>query len=233
MNQNEIKTTLTQTFEDFRLSKGEKYALAEVFSGIADDPEALKFARNRAFDLLEEHFRVSHDHHSESLRWLEQIVKLLDQANESQAVPRTAAYFSPGHECAGRIMALSKAAQKSIDVCVFTIADDNISDELRAAHKRGIRVRIITDDDKSKDRGSDVRSFVRAGIEVKMDNSPHHMHHKFAVFDGSQLVNGSFNWTRSASHNNQENIVVTDDTHLVAEFQRAFEGLWQQTRRAR
>ena len=45
------------------------------------------------------------------------------------------------------------------------------------------------------------------------------MHHKFALFDGRRLMTGSFNWTRSASEQNEENLIVTADPVLVARSQ--------------
>ena len=54
------------------------------------------------------------------------------------------------------------------------------------------------------------------------------MHHKFAVFDSTILLNGSYNWTRGAASNNEENFVVTNNSRLVAIFSKAFEDLWQQ-----
>jgi phosphatidylserine/phosphatidylglycerophosphate/cardiolipin synthase-like enzyme len=53
------------------------------------------------------------------------------------------------------------------------------------------------------------------------------MHHKFAIFDGGLLVNGSFNWTRSAAEWNSENLLLTTDPALVAAFRREFDRLWQ------
>ena len=64
------------------------------------------------------------------------------------------------------------------------------------------------------------------GLPVRMDSSENHMHHKFAVIDSKVLVNGSFNWTRSATDYNQENILVTDEPKLVSAYLEEFESLW-------
>ena len=103
----------------------------------------------------------------------------------------------------------------------------NLDYLIEAAVRRGVRVRIVSDDDKSEDLGSDVDRLRAAGAQVVLDASEAHMHHKFAVFDGQQLVTGSFNWTRSASEVNAENLVVTDDPRLVGAFANEFERLWQ------
>ena len=87
-------------------------------------------------------------------------------------------------------------------------------------------VRVISDNDKSLDEGSDIDALRRAGVEVRIDETEAHMHHKFALFDGVRLLNGSYNWTRSAANYNQENVVVTADRALVEAFAGEFERLW-------
>jgi phosphatidylserine/phosphatidylglycerophosphate/cardiolipin synthase-like enzyme len=52
------------------------------------------------------------------------------------------------------------------------------------------------------------------------------MHHKFAVIDGQWLLSGSYNWTRGASRDNEENLIVTSDPRLLAAYTVAFERLW-------
>jgi cardiolipin hydrolase len=54
------------------------------------------------------------------------------------------------------------------------------------------------------------------------------MHHKFVIVDGKILVNGSFNWTRNAFTNNQENVIITNNVKMVTAFQAEFEKLWLQ-----
>ena len=113
-----------------------------------------------------------------------------------------------------------------MDICVFTITDDRVATAILAAHRRGVKLRVVTDDDKAHDKGSDVFELADAGIEVRVDQSEHHMHHKFAVFDRSIVVTGSYNWTRSAAQSNAENILVSDDGRLVAPYQRVFDEMW-------
>ena len=60
-------------------------------------------------------------------------------------------------------------------------------------------------------------------MPVKVDRTPFHMHHKFAIFDGARLLNGSYNWTRGAANDNEENLIDTGDPRLLAAFRRQFE----------
>ena len=92
-----------------------------------------------------------------------------------------------------------RSAKRTLDICVFTISDDYIAEVIRQKHQSGVRVRIITDDDTRSNQGSDIIELQRLGIPVKTDDSPSHMHHKFAILDGKVLINGSFNWTVQAS----------------------------------
>lgn len=78
----------------------------------------------------------------------------------------------------------------------------------------------------AQDQGSDICSLIDHGVLVRMDSSANHMHHKFAIIDKKTLVNGSFNWTRSATDYNQENILVTDEPKLVNAYLAEFESLW-------
>ena len=53
------------------------------------------------------------------------------------------------------------------------------------------------------------------------------MNHKFAIRDGVELVNGSYNWTRSAYAHNRENFVFHRNPRLVRAFREEFERLWE------
>ena len=165
-------------------------------------------------------------HVDEVLQWLEDVMKLLQSraTSDNDAAERHDVSFSPDHPCAEHIVGLVRQARSQIDVCVFTITDNRISEALIESHRRGVQLRVITDNEKQNDEGSDVRDLERAGIEVRTDQSPHHMHHKFAIFDQRRLLTGSYNWTRSAAMDNRENFLVTDAADLVIAYPAAVRG---------
>ena len=219
----EIDALLSPTLDDRRLSRGERQALGARLDDLGPDLDREAF-RRRAFALARESLAGPKDR--EVVDWLEEVVRLL-QVGPGPSVATTAeAHFSPGDDCPTAIIRLLGRAQATADVCVFTITDDRLADALIDAHRRGVRLRIISDDAKAEDLGSDVGRFERAGIAVRVDRSPFHMHHKFAVVDARTLLTGSYNWTRGAARDNEENLVILDDPRLVGPFGSTFERLW-------
>eukprot|EP00775_Hariotina_reticulata_P011476 gene11476-11620_t len=125
-----------------------------------------------------------------------------------------------------RFLQFLSSARVSLDICVFNITCDEISKAILAVHQRGVRVRVISDNDQATSAGSDINQLRAAGVAVETDLDQYHMHHKFAIVDQRMLANGSFNWTRQAVLYNQENVVITDNPVLVQQFARQFEVLW-------
>jgi cardiolipin hydrolase len=137
--------------------------------------------------------------------------------------------FSPGDDCLNDIIDLMQSADKYLDICVFTISDNRITEEIVKAHNRGIEIRIISDNEKMNDIGSDIMTLAEAGINIKIDHSPNHMHHKYMIVDEIRVLTGSYNWTKSAAEYNQENIVITDIDEIVTGFIDNFSQLWEKS----
>lgn len=137
------------------------------------------------------------------------------------------AFFSPGDDCANAIIRCIRQTEKQIDICVFTISDNQIADAIFEAFSKGVIIRIITDNDKQHDQGSDIGRLKQSGIAVRTDFTEAHMHHKFAIFDEKLILSGSYNWTLSARDENYENILISDNEKLIREFSGEFERLWR------
>ena len=218
-----LDRSLRESAQDFTLDAGEKLELREL--GQQLDAGRIRFLRNRAFDIARDAMRGEPVATLEVLRWLEQVVKTLDAANEAAPVV-SSAYFSPGDTCLRRLRDLMRGCKATLDICVFTIADDRLTDAILECHARGVQVRVVSDNDKQHDSGSDIARLRDRGVPVRLDDAPYHMHHKFALVDGRVLANGSFNWTRSASTSNEENLLVIDHPQLVSSYAREFDELW-------
>nr|WP_298166821.1 phospholipase D-like domain-containing protein [uncultured Pseudomonas sp.] len=222
MDFNRLDQQLRDSLADLRLSNEERDELRQLGSELS--PDQVRYMRNRAFALVRELIREPANAEP-ALKWLEQVIKTLD-AHVFPTRNLASAHFSPGDDCRRKIRELCRQARKSLDICVYTISDDPLSEEILACHQRGLAVRVISDNDKQFDVGSDVQWLRDKGVPLRIDSGPYHMHHKFALFDGQLLLNGSFNWTRSASTSNEENFVVVDHPQLLAAFSREFDSLW-------
>lgn len=222
MDAKQLDQILADTLEDKRLSRGERTALRKVFAEYTLDSQQRAFVRHRAFALAKASL-TGHDN-QRVLEWVEGVVKTTFDTTAGGGTAEV--FFSPGEDCLDAIMDALDEAKQSADICVFTITDNRIAHRILDLHARGVSVRIISDNDKSEDRGSDINRLADRGVPVRVDYSPHHMHHKFAVFDRSKVLTGSYNWTRSAAEHNRENVLLSDDARLVAPYQRAFDELW-------
>ena len=219
---------VNDSIDDNVLSTAEKRSLTSQLREADLRGDQLRQVRNHAFKLVQDRARDPEQHQSMPalINWLSGIVKTLDKVQMKVAV-RSQVWFSPGDECRNALINHLNSAKKQVDVCVFTIADDRITAAIIEAHKRDVSVRIISDNNKSFDTGSDIAQMRDFGIPMALDESRAHMHHKFAIFDGTRVLNGSFNWTRSASRYNEENIVSTTDPNQIEHFQEQFDELWE------
>lgn len=163
------------------------------------------------------------------LNWGKQCVQALFSDAFDPKTRIKDAFFFPNPESEKKLIRYLKKAQKTLIVAVFTLTNDDLANEVRKANKRGVNVRIISDDDLMKMQGSDIRNMYQEGIEVRVDLDPRaQMHHKFCVIDGYLLITGSFNWTKQAVNKNQENLVVMDDPQLAELYTKEFDRMWIQ-----
>ena len=217
-----IYKALELSIEDSNMARSERRDLKVLLASINGNRTKQALARVKAFQLATE--KVNNSKGSEAFEWLEDVVKLI-YSKEFEI--KSGAYFSPGKDCLNEICRFIDESLKSIEICVFTITDNRITSKIIDAFSRGVKIRIISDDTKSEDRGSDLDLLKSKGISCKFDSTSAHMHHKFALSDNERLLTGSYNWTRSASSENNENILITNDSTLVQSFIKEFDNLWK------
>lgn len=119
------------------------------------------------------------------------------------------------------------AAEKTIDIAMFSFYSQPLAEALVKAKERGVRVRMILDS--SQASRSDVVAYLRAqGLKprlIKGRAGRGAMHHKYAIFDRELLETGSYNWSLNASANNYENTVFSTTPSDLAGFQAEYDEL--------
>lgn len=219
-----LDTFLRDSVADAHLAGAEREHLtAWVLKHLHTDADR-NAARKRAFAAATA--AVADRDPAKVLEWLEDVLKVFNGLHGPAPEAACSAFFSPGPDCLGQIVNRFFNSRRTVDVCVFTITDDRVAGAMLDAHRRGVKLRVVTDDQKAADLGSDIERLHHAGVPTKADRSPFHMHHKFAIFDGARLLNGSYNWTRGAAEQNCENLIDTGDARLVSAFQKQFDTLW-------
>ena len=138
-------------------------------------------------------------------------------------------YFSPNGQIKDHIVNEINNAKTSIDIAVFNFTSNGLKTALKKALKKGVEIRIVTDQGQSEDIHSAVESLLQDGFKIKIVKGKGRnglMHNKFAVFDHNLLLTGSYNWTETAEHYNYENALFLEDKPLVKEYEKEFNSLW-------
>ncbi len=155
---------------------------------------------------------------------------LIDETRQTQS------FFTTIHDIGSIVLKVISESKESINVAAFSLTDKRIADALIAAHKRGVRVRVIMDAGNMKQSHSKAQKLIDNGIFVCSYNPqlrPNYkkqgayeplMHHKCIVAD-DVVITGSANSTRAAQRDNIENINILRDPQTVQEHRQEFERL--------
>jgi phosphatidylserine/phosphatidylglycerophosphate/cardiolipin synthase-like enzyme len=123
------------------------------------------------------------------------------------------------------LVALIDNAQVSIDAAFFELNLQSVTDALIAAHRRGVRVRIVYDNEHTED-DPQTQQLLDAGIPGTPDERSAFMHNKFVVIDGQIVWTGSWNLTENGTYRNNNNAIVIHSPELAANYTAEFEEMF-------
>jgi tetratricopeptide (TPR) repeat protein len=139
---------------------------------------------------------------------------------------KTEVYFSLSDNPQKEIIKNINQAEDFINIAMYIFTDREIAIPLIEARERGVKVRLYLDKDQVDYKYSQSRFLVQKGIKTRVSSNKYIMHNKFAIIDNRILLTGSYNWTFSANHRNDENLMVIDDPEIITRYQNQFEKLW-------
>ncbi|XP_055846501.1 mitochondrial cardiolipin hydrolase [Episyrphus balteatus] len=164
-------------------------------------------------------------------------------------------FFHNGNKCKNmfcyprnirKIIKFIDNAKYSIDLSMYIFTSNELALAFHRAIKRGLQIRIVSDQEMCFSSGSRITELTKCGIPVRFPNATNMlMHHKFCILDGpgrsralskmqkkpfenSQgiLFTGSLNWTHQGFNANFENMLITSNSKLVEKFEEEFERMW-------
>lgn len=134
--------------------------------------------------------------------------------------------FSPGGSCSSLVVKWINRANSSVHVLIYSFTLTDITNALIAAKNRGIQVKIVMERSNANERGSEYQALKNAGVDIRLDTSSGLLHDKVAIIDGRIILTGSFNYSASANLDNNENLVVIDNTAWSSAFETQFQRIY-------
>src|SRR6266498_3851289 len=128
---------------------------------------------------------------------------------------RIEVYFSPQDGVAKHVLQRLAAAKRIISFMTFSYTEDTISDAMIAKVEAGLTMRGVFESQNARGTGADFNRLKQGGVDVLEDGNCYILHHKVIVIDERTVITGSYNFTGSAEKDNDENLVIVDDSALA------------------
>ena len=129
-----------------------------------------------------------------------------------------------------QILSVLNDAKQQVCVAMAWFTSAELFESVKLCCNRGVKVKLILLDDVINwmPYAPDFNELSNSGAEIRvMHQSEKFMHNKFCIVDNNIVITGSYNWTYYAEVRNLENIVITDESLLVCQYQAQFDILWE------
>jgi phosphatidylserine/phosphatidylglycerophosphate/cardiolipin synthase-like enzyme len=138
-------------------------------------------------------------------------------------------YFSPNDDTEKVFLDFINNTKEHLRVAVYGLHLPKLIDSLIDLHKRGVDVAIICDHSQARGKyeNPEIKQLLTAGVPLLEGTSEKHkiMHHKFAVRDKEFVLSGSWNFSESASlEDNYFDIIQSE--HRAKLFLMKWQEIW-------
>jgi len=136
-------------------------------------------------------------------------------------------YYNQDIAANEQVIDIIQNADKFVYFAVYTFTQTDIKDALLGAKYRGLDVRGLVDRDQTKGleaQAKIVKELRDAGVPIATEDHQGIMHLKAIVTDKAYL-SGSYNWTASATHINDEVLETGSNEGVRRQYQQLLEKL--------
>lgn len=123
-------------------------------------------------------------------------------------------FFSPKGKTIDSILTELRKAKKTIKFMTFSLTDKDIYQTVLDKSKSGVKVEGIFDGCMLS-KYSLYQGFVSNKIPVYIDGNQAILHNKVFIIDDHIIITGSYNFSKNAEQNNNENTLIIDSRRLA------------------
>lgn len=125
-------------------------------------------------------------------------------------------YFCPEDNCKDILLSLINNSFEKIDCAIYSFTSKELSEALIKKKEKGINIRIVTDNQRSTTKSSQIGNLKISGIDVLISPfSENYMHNKFCIFDSNIVFFGSLNFTEESFSESNNNMLIFENTELA------------------
>jgi phosphatidylserine/phosphatidylglycerophosphate/cardiolipin synthase-like enzyme len=128
---------------------------------------------------------------------------------------RVMIFFSPEGGAEQELLRRVAAARRSVRFAAFSFTSRPVTAALVERVAAGVPVRGVVERQNAAGTGSALGALRAGGAQVFEDGACYLLHHKAIVIDERVVITGSYNFTGSAEHSNDENMLVVEDAGLA------------------
>jgi phosphatidylserine/phosphatidylglycerophosphate/cardiolipin synthase-like enzyme len=140
---------------------------------------------------------------------------------------RTEILFSPDDHVLTALVKLLNGAQESIYFLAFSFTSNELGAVILEKADAGLAIEGVMDEEQiASNTGTEFDRFRQAGLDVRIDGNEGQMHHKVFIVDEKIVVVGSYNFSRSAEENNDENTIIIYNPAIAGQFLQEFKRIW-------
>jgi phosphatidylserine/phosphatidylglycerophosphate/cardiolipin synthase-like enzyme len=136
--------------------------------------------------------------------------------------------FSAEDNVMNNLIALINDAKINIRFLAFSFTDHPLAQAIIDRSKAGVDVKGVFETFGSNGLGSELKTFWCTGVASRQDGNPSFLHDKIIIIDNAIVVTGSLNYSSSADHENEENVVILENAEVAALYLQEFDKLWNQ-----
>lgn len=137
--------------------------------------------------------------------------------------------FSYTHTCGAMVTRLIQRANKRILLAGYGFTSNQISQAIKEAHARGVKVHLVLDASNETAKYSRATFLANSGVDIKINHRYAIMHHKFIIVDNA-VGFGSMNFTQGGDIKNAENFnIFRQEPKLVKVYENEFLRLYKES----